>query len=55
MTALDPEALVRAALEAAAEEAEEHKLFAKGLECLPGCIRAIDPSAIVARVKEQQK
>lgn len=30
-----------AALEEAANEAEEHKLFAKGIDCLPECIRAM--------------
>ena len=30
-----------AAMEAAANEADEHKRFAKGIECLPECIRAM--------------
>lgn len=30
-----------AALELAANEAEEHKLFAKGIDCLPECIRKL--------------
>lgn len=41
-------ALIAAAYEVAASEAEEHEHFAKGFECVGSCIRALTPANAVA-------
>lgn len=50
----ESQALLAMAFEAAAQEADEHRHFAKGIECCGDCIRALTPAdaqaALAARI-----